>query len=100
MDRELLDLKSKLAHQEDVASAAVGKMRRAEGLVQEVQKDIANARENSVHLHKEKANLEKALKDLQLKYIDLETRGYSSGSQDVRFLHGRVQEVSQPVLRT
>jgi myosin heavy chain 9/10/11/14 len=94
MDREILDLKSRLAHQEDVASAAVGKMRRAEGLVQEVQKDISNARDTSVSLHKEKANLEKALKDLQLKYIDLETRGYSSGSQDVRFLHGRIQEVS------
>ncbi|KAK5170569.1 class II myosin [Saxophila tyrrhenica] len=90
-DRELLDLKSKLAHQEDVASAAVGKMRRAEGLVQEVQKDIANARENSVQVHKEKANVEKALKDLQLKYIDLETRGYSSGSNDVRFYANRVQ---------
>lgn len=85
LDREVLDLKSKLAHQEDVASAAVGKMRRAEGLVHEVQKDIANARETSVHLHKEKAHLEKSLKDLQLRYIDLETRGYSSGSQDVRF---------------
>jgi myosin protein heavy chain len=93
MDREILDLKSRLAHQEDVASAAVGKMRRAEGLVQEVQKDISNARDTSVQLHKEKANVEKALKDLQLKYIDLETRGYSSGSQDVRFLGGRIQEV-------
>ena len=94
LDREVLDLKSQLAQQEDIASAAVGKMRRAEGIVHEVQKDVSNARETSVHLHKEKAHLEKALKDLQLKYIDLETRGYSSGSQDVRFLHGRIQEVS------
>ena len=93
-DREVLDLKSKLAHQEDVASAAVGKMRRSEALAQEVQKDIATEREKSVELHKQKAALEKNLKDLQLKCIDLETKGYSSGSQDVRFLHGRVQEVS------
>ena len=96
MDREVLDLKSKLAHQEDVAAAAVGKMRRAEGLVHEIQKDITNARETSVQLHKEKATLEKSLKDLQLKYIDLETKGYSSGSGDVRFLHGRIQEVGLP----
>ena len=94
MDREILDLKGKLAHQEDVASAAVGKMRRADGLVREVQKDIANARETSVSLHKEKADLEKALKELQLKYIDIETKGYSNASHDVRFLHGRIQEVS------
>jgi len=98
LDREVLDLKSKLAHQEDVAAAAVGKMRRAEGLVQEVQKDIAIAREAGVQLHREKAGLEKTAKDLQLRCIDLETKGYSSGSQDIRFLHGRVQEVSD--LRT
>jgi myosin heavy chain 9/10/11/14 len=92
----VLELKSKLAHQEDVAAAAVGKMRRAEGLVQEVQKDIATARESSVQLHKDKATLEKNVKDLQLRCIDLETKGFSSGSQDVRFLHGRIQEVSLP----
>ena len=92
-DREVLELKSRLAHQEDVAAAAVGKMRRSEALAQEVQKDIATEREKSVELHKQKAALEKGLKDLQLKCIDLETKGYSTGSQDVRFLHGRVQEV-------
>jgi len=93
-DRELLELKSSLAQQEDVAVAAIGKMRRAEALAQEIQRDIAAERENSVKLHREKADLEKGIKDLQLKCIDLETKGYSSASQDVRFLHGRVQEVS------
>ena len=92
-DREVLDLKTKLAQQEDIAAAAVGKMRRTEAMAQEVQKDIATERETSVQLHKDKAGLEKIMKDLQLKCIDLETKGYSSGSQDVRFLHGRVQEV-------
>ncbi|KAK0306363.1 class II myosin [Friedmanniomyces endolithicus] len=93
LDREVLELKSRLAHQEDISTAAVGKMRRAEGLVQEIHKDIASARDTSVQLHKEKAGLEKTIKDLQLRCIDLETKGYSSGSQDVRFLHGRIQEL-------
>ncbi|KAG9540292.1 hypothetical protein KCV01_g26011, partial [Aureobasidium melanogenum] len=92
-DRELLELKSTLAHQEDVAAAAVGKMRRAEALAQEIQKDIITERENNVILHKEKAALEKSMKDLQLKCIDLETKGYSSVSQDVRFLNGRIHEL-------
>ncbi|KAH0388419.1 class V myosin, partial [Aureobasidium melanogenum] len=92
-DRELLELKSTLAHQEDVAAAAVGKMRRAEALAQEIQKDIITERENNVNLHKEKAALEKSMKDLQLKCIDLETKGYSSVSQDVRFLNGRIHEL-------
>ncbi|KAI7117737.1 hypothetical protein KC316_g18577, partial [Hortaea werneckii] len=93
LDREVLSLKSQLAEKEDIAAAAIGKMRRAEQLSQETQRDIGNARETSVQLHREKAALEKSVKDLQLKCIDLETKGYSSGSQDVRFLHGRIQEL-------
>ncbi|QIW94525.1 hypothetical protein AMS68_000043 [Peltaster fructicola] len=94
-DRELLELKSQLAQQEDIAVAAVGKMRRAEVLAQDVQKDMALERANIAQLHKEKAALDKSMKELQLKCIDLETKGFSSGSQDVRFLHGRVQELEQ-----
>ncbi|KAK5013567.1 class II myosin [Cryomyces antarcticus] len=66
-------------------------MRRAEALAQELQKDIVAERESSVQLHKEKAALERSMKDLQLRLIDLETKGYSSASHDVRFLHGRIQ---------
>ncbi|KAL1303689.1 hypothetical protein AAFC00_007042 [Neodothiora populina] len=93
-DRELLGLKERLAQQEDIAEAAVSKMRKAEALAQEVQKEIYSERESSVQLHREKAQLEKSMKDLQLKCIDLETKGYSNVSQDVRFLHGRIQELT------
>ncbi|KAH0538192.1 hypothetical protein FGG08_005208 [Glutinoglossum americanum] len=95
MDRQLLELKSQLVQQEDISSAAVGKMRRAEALASEIQKDIVAERDTNVQLHKEKAHLEKSLKDLQLKLIDLETKSYSSASQDVRFLHGRIQELEK-----
>ena len=95
MDRELLDLKSQLAQQEDVAAAAVGKMRRAEALTTEMQKDVVAERETNVTLHKEKAALEKVVKDLQGRVVELETKGFSSASQDVRFLNGRVKEVSK-----
>lgn len=96
MDRELLDLKGALQQQEDVAAAAVEKMRRAEALAVETQRDIAAERETNVSLHKERASLEKQVKDLQLKLVDLETKSYSTTSHDVRFLHGRVQEVRYP----
>lgn len=95
LDKEVLELKSNLAHQEDVAAAAVGKMRRSEAMAAEMQKDLVAERETTVNLHKEKAALEKSLKEVQVRLIDLETKGYSSASQDVRFLHGRVQEVCQ-----
>ncbi|KAL8973490.1 MAG: hypothetical protein Q9197_002264 [Variospora fuerteventurae] len=93
MDRELLDLKAKLAQQEDVAAAAVGKMRRADALATEMQKDMVAERDTNVTLHKEKATLEKTVKDLQGRLVGLETKGYSSASQDVRFLTGRIQEL-------
>lgn len=93
MDKELLDLKSKLAQQEDIAAAAVEKMRRSEALSGEVQKEALVERELSAQLQKDKAALEKALNEVQVKLVDLETKGYSSASQDIKFLHKRIQEV-------
>ncbi|PHH86936.1 hypothetical protein CDD83_9561 [Cordyceps sp. RAO-2017] len=93
MDKEVLELKSSLAHQEDVAAAAVERMRRAEALASEVQKDIAAEREASTDLQRQKASLEKSLNEAQLKLVDLETKGYSSASQDIKFLHKRIQEL-------
>ncbi|EON95916.1 putative myosin type ii heavy chain protein [Phaeoacremonium minimum UCRPA7] len=93
IDKEILELKSNLAQQEDIAAAAVEKMRRAEALASEVQKDITVEREASVQLQKEKAALEKSLNEVQVKLVDLETKGYSSASQDIKFLHKRIQEL-------
>ncbi|KAJ6107830.1 Myosin tail [Penicillium sp. IBT 18751x] len=93
MDRELLELKSKLAQQEDLSTAAVGKMRRADALATEIQKELTTERETNAQLFKDKAGLEKQLKELQLRCVDLETKSYSSGSQDVRFLHKRIKEL-------
>jgi myosin heavy chain 9/10/11/14 len=95
IDRDLLELKAALAQQEDIVAAAVGKMRRAEAFAQETQKDIQVEREANVQMHKDKAGLEKSIKDLQLRLLDAETKGTSSASHDVRFLHGRIQEVRQ-----
>lgn len=93
IDKEMLELKSSLAQQEDIAAAAIEKMRRAEALVSEVQKDMVVERETSVQLQKDKAALEKTLNEVQVKLVDLETKGYSSASQDIKFLHKRIQEV-------
>ncbi|CAI4211053.1 unnamed protein product [Parascedosporium putredinis] len=93
MDKELLDLKSKLAQQEDIAAAAVEKMRRSEALSGEVQKEALVERELSAQLQKDKAALEKALNEVQVRLVDLETKGYSSASQDIKFLHKRIQEL-------
>ncbi|KAK3363290.1 myosin tail-domain-containing protein [Lasiosphaeria hispida] len=93
IDREILELKAGLAQQEDIAAAAVEKMRRAEALVSEVQKDIVAEREATAELNKQKVALEKSLNEIQVRLIDLETKGYSTASHDIKFLHKRIQEL-------
>ncbi|KAI0188483.1 P-loop containing nucleoside triphosphate hydrolase protein [Xylaria flabelliformis] len=92
-DKEILDLKSSLAQQEDIAAAAIEKMRRADSLATEMQKEITAERETNAELSKQKAALEKSLNETQVRLVDLETKGYSSGSQDIKFLHKRIQEL-------
>ncbi|KAI6435164.1 hypothetical protein MCOR22_009326 [Pyricularia oryzae] len=94
MDKEILELKSSLAHHEDVASAAVEKMRRAEALVAEVQKDMAAERDNAAKLQKEKTALEKALSEEKVKLVNLETKVYPSAGQ-VKFLNTRIEELEK-----
>ncbi|KAK6542622.1 hypothetical protein TWF694_006566 [Orbilia ellipsospora] len=93
MDREILDLKTSLAQQEDVAAAAVDKMRRSEALATELQRDLAQQRDSNSDLHKEKSVLERSVRDLQLKVMDMETKSYTTGSKDVKMLHSRIQEL-------
>ncbi|KAJ6260674.1 Myosin-11 [Drechslerella dactyloides] len=93
MDREILDLKTSLAQQEDVAAAAVDKMRRSDALAAELQRDLAQQRDENADLHKEKSTLERSMRDLQLKVMDMETKSYTTGSKDVKMLHSRIQEL-------
>ncbi|RXG50249.1 hypothetical protein VDGE_01900 [Verticillium dahliae] len=92
-DKEILDLKSSLAQKEDITAAAIEKMRRAESLAAEMQKEAMVERETSAQLQKAKAALEKSLNEVQIKVVDLETKGYSSASNDIKFLHKRIQEL-------
>jgi myosin heavy chain 9/10/11/14 len=93
-DREILSLKTSLAQQEDVAAAAIDKMRRSDALVSELQHDLSRQRETNVDLQKEKTSLDKTIRELQLNIMDMETKSYTTGSKDVKLLHNRIQEVS------
>ncbi|KAF3939701.1 Myosin-11 [Dactylella cylindrospora] len=97
MDREILDLKTSLAQQEDVAAAAVDKMRRSDALASELQRDLAQQRDTNAELHKEKSVLERSIRDLQLKVMDMETKSYTTGSKDVKMLHNRIQELENQI---
>lgn len=95
LEKQILDLRATLASKEDITSAAIGKMRRAEVLAAETTRDVSLEREANVRLHTEKAALERASKELRARIVDLETRGSQTESRDVRFLHGRVAELEQ-----
>ena len=54
LERKIVDLKSALAEKQDAAAAATEKMRRAEMVAAEAQKEIATERQSIVQLHKDK----------------------------------------------
>jgi myosin heavy chain 9/10/11/14 len=56
LEKKIVDLKSDLAEKQDAASAAIEKMRRAETIAAEAQKEIATERQSIVQLHKDKVN--------------------------------------------
>lgn len=96
-DKELLELRASLAKQEDLATAAVEKMRRSEVMVNEMQKEVTMERDSSAKVQAQKLALERSLNEAQLKVVDLETKGFSSASQDIKFLHKRIQQLESQV---
>ena len=94
LEKKIVDLKAELAEKQDAAAAAIERMRRAEMIAAEAQKEIATERQSIVQLHKDKALLEKSVNDLRMKLVDLETRSYKGGAGDGSFLAKRIQEVS------
>ena len=56
LEKKIVDLKSELAEKQDAAAAATEKMRRAEMVATEAQKEIAAERQSIVKLHKDKVN--------------------------------------------
>lgn len=54
LEKKIVDLKSELAEKQDAAAAATEKMRRAEMVASEAQKEIAAERQSIVQLHKDK----------------------------------------------
>lgn len=54
LEKKIVDLKSELAEKNDEAAAAIDKMRRAEMIAAECQKEIAAERQSIVQLHKDK----------------------------------------------
>jgi myosin heavy chain 9/10/11/14 len=98
VNKEVQRLKAELDQQLDISDAALVKMKRADISAQEAQSELVAQRDANVQMHKEKAALEKSAKEMHIRLVELETKGFSSVSGDVRFLHGRIQEVRLHIL--
>ena len=57
LEKKIVDLKAELAEKQDAAAIAIDKMRRAEMIATEAQKEIAAERQSIVQLHKDKVGL-------------------------------------------
>lgn len=57
LEKKIVDLKSELAEKQDAAATAIEKMRRAEMIASEAQKEIAAERQSIVQLHKDKVSM-------------------------------------------
>ncbi|KAG5440194.1 hypothetical protein PCANB_001763 [Pneumocystis canis] len=79
-------LKAAIAEKENMANLALEKMKRAENLAYEVQKEIAVERETNASLEKEKMSL-------QIKLVDMETKLYSSSDKNEDFLLKKIKEL-------
>lgn len=86
-------LKAAIAEKDNIVNSALEKMKRAENLAHEVQKEIAIERENNVKLYEEKVLLEKEKMSLQIKLVDIETQLYSSNDKNEDFLLKRIKEL-------
>jgi len=54
LEKKIVDLKAELAEKQDAAAIAIDKMRRAEMVAVDAQKEIAAERQSIVQLHKDK----------------------------------------------
>lgn len=86
-------LKATIAEKENMLNSALEKMKRAENLAHDVQKEIAIERDINVKLYEEKALLEKEKVSLQIKLVDMETKLYSSSDRGEDFLLKRIKEL-------
>ncbi|KAI8820371.1 myosin tail [Fimicolochytrium jonesii] len=77
-----------------MSRSADDRVRRAESLAQEATADLAKERDNALALEKEKLGLERTIKELNSRVLDLEATALSRDAGSSRRLEARVEELS------
>ncbi|KAH9822374.1 hypothetical protein DFH28DRAFT_451274 [Melampsora americana] len=80
LQQERSELKRQLEDQSDLCSIALERQKKAEAFANDCQIEAARERSESTDLLKANTELERKIKSLNLKIVDLETRSMASGS--------------------
>ncbi|KAG1740928.1 P-loop containing nucleoside triphosphate hydrolase protein [Suillus lakei] len=91
------DLERSLEEQEDRVAMAFDRLKRAEAHANESQLELDRTRVENTELDRMNAQLEKQVKDLNVRVVDLETKSYTNSphpSSTVRQLQSRIDELT------
>ncbi|KAG6878458.1 hypothetical protein C0993_006298 [Termitomyces sp. T159_Od127] len=96
------DLERSLEEQEDRVASAFERMKKAEAYANECQVELGKVRAENSELDRLNANLEKQIKELNVRIVDLETRSYSNPPRPPtisRRTDSRIDEINNPVIK-
>ncbi|KAG6914825.1 hypothetical protein DXG01_015126 [Tephrocybe rancida] len=96
------DLERSLEEQEDRVSSAFERMKKAEGYANECQIELGKVRVENSDLDRLNANLEKQVKELNVRIVDLETRSYSNSPRPPtisRRTDSRIEELTSQLTK-
>jgi len=97
------DLERSLEEQEDRVSSAFERMKKAEVYANECQIELGKVRVENSELDKLNANLEKHVKELNVRIVDLETKSYSNSPRPPttsRRTESRIEELTNQLNQT
>ncbi|KAJ6591377.1 myosin II heavy chain [Mycena sp. CBHHK59/15] len=97
-----LDLERSLEEQEDRVSNAFDRMKKAETYANECQIELGKVRVDNSELDRLNANLEKQVKELNVRIVDLETKSYVNSPRPTtsRRMESRIEELTNQLNQT
>ncbi|THH29323.1 hypothetical protein EUX98_g4864 [Antrodiella citrinella] len=95
------DLERSLEEQQDRVAMSTERMKKAEGYAAECQLELGKIRVENSELEKANANLEKQVKELNVRIVDLETKSLNSPKPTTsRRLENRIEELTSQLTLT
>ncbi|QRW20965.1 Myosin head (motor domain) [Rhizoctonia solani] len=93
------ELRGALEEQTDRVGLATQRLKKAEGYANESQSELKKVREENSSLDRLNASLEKQVKELNLRLVDLETQAYTSSPRTpgTRRVDSRIEELANKI---